>query len=87
MGLLFSHWSDRSHLRTYTEDSLRALARGAGWRVSLYQPAYRRDLQELFVRGLQAPEFVRNAVRAALKPFRSLGTMPAAEAFAVLEPV
>jgi len=86
MGLLFSHWSDRSHLRTYSEDSLRALAAQAGWRVTVYQPAYHRDLQELFVRGLRAPDVVRNALRAALKPLRPLGTMPAAEAFAVLEP-
>lgn len=85
-GVLFSHWSDRSHLRTYTEASLRTLVTGAGWRMTSFVPAYHRDLQELFVRGLAAPEFVRNAVRAMLKPIRSLGARPAAEAFAIAEP-
>lgn len=85
-GLLFSHWSDRSHLRTYTEDTLRALIAGAGWRMSSFVPAYPRDLQEVFVRGLAAPEVVRNAVRAMLKPLRSLGSRPPAEAFAIAVP-
>lgn len=84
-GLLFSHWSDRSHLRTYTEASLRGLITGAGWRMTGFVPAYPRDLQELFVRGLRAPEVVRNAVRAFLKPLRGRGSRPAAEAFAVAE--
>lgn len=85
-GVLFSHWSDRSHLRTYTEDMLRRLAEGCGWRLTLVEPAYRRDLQELFVRSLRAPELVRHAVRGLLKPFRRLGASPFAEAFAVMEP-
>lgn len=85
-GVLFSHWSDRSHLRTYTEDQLRDLFAGAGWRMTSFIPAYRRDLQELYVRGLAVPEVVRNTVRALLKPFKHLGAQPAAEAFAIAEP-
>jgi len=85
-GLLFSHWSDRSHLRTYSRPSLEQLLSNAGWRMAEFIPAYPRDLQEAFVRGIEAPEVVRNAVRALLKPLRGLSPRPAAEAFVVAEP-
>ncbi|HWO90195.1 MAG TPA: methyltransferase domain-containing protein [Gemmatimonadales bacterium] len=84
-GVLFSHWTDRSHLRLYSERSITALLAGAGWRLVAFIPAYRRDLQERFVRGLRAPEPVRNLVRLMLKPLRSRSPRPAAEAFVVAD--
>lgn len=84
-GVLFSHWVDRSHLRLYTEASLRDLVDGAGWRLTAFVPAYPRDLQELFVRGLAVPESVRQAIRLLLKPLRRRAPRPCAEAFAIAE--
>ncbi len=85
-GVLFSHWIDRSHVRRYSEQSLRELVRAAGWRLTTVVPAYPRDLQELYVRGLAVPELVRQAVRLLLKPLGGRAPRPPAEAFAVAEP-
>lgn len=85
-GLLFSHWSDRSHLRLYDQRSLGELVASAGWRMTEFVPAYPRDLQEAYVRGLAVPEIVRQLVRLALKPLRGRSPRPPAEAFAVAEP-
>jgi SAM-dependent methyltransferase len=84
-GLLFSHWMDRSHLRTYTEESLGALAAGAGCRVGAWESAYPRDLHELYLDTLAVPRLVRRLVGAVLRPVRRLAFRPRAEAFAVLE--
>lgn len=85
-GLLFSHWSDRSHLRLYGEQSLADLVASAGWRMTEFVPAYPRDLQEAYVRGLAVPDLVRQLVRLVLKPLRGRSPRPPAEAFAVAEP-
>lgn len=85
LGLLFSHWVDRSHLRLYTESSIASLMAAAGWHVVAFLPAYFRDPQELFVRGLRVPEPVRNLVRLMLKPLRPRSPRFAAEAFIIAD--
>ena len=85
-GLLFSHWMDRSHLRTYSEGDLGRLAAAAGWRVVEFRPAYRRDITELYLAGLRASRPLRRLVRFALGRLKSRMESPPAECFVVLEP-
>lgn len=84
-GLLFSHWVDKSHVRTYTEPSLRALAASAGWHVIAFVPAYHRDLHSLYLESLAVPKVVRKLMAAMLRPVRRFAFRPAAEAFVVAE--
>lgn len=86
MGFLFSHWSDRSHLRTYTEEMLRALAERAGCRWVAMYPAYERSPEELYVRSLRIPERGRRILQRLLGPLRRRLECPPAEAFVVVEP-
>lgn len=85
-GLLYSHWSDRSHLRTYTEASLARLAEAADCRVVALAPAYPRDLTELYLNALRVRRPLRALVRRALKPLRRHLAATPAECFAVLTP-
>ena len=85
-GFLFSHWSDRSHLRTYTEADLRALADRAGCRLVEFVPAYHRDLTGLYLSALTVPRGVRAVVGLFLAMLRRFVAPHPAEGFAILEP-
>lgn len=85
-GLLFSHWSDRSHLRTYTEDALRDLVACVGWHVAGFWPAFPRDLAGLYVRALRIPGVIRTVIRAVLMPLKPFVAKPPAEGFVIAEP-
>lgn len=85
-GLLFSHWADRSHLRTYTEDSLLALVGGAGWRITTFRPAYPRDMTELYLAALRSSRPVARVVRFLLGRIKRRVVNPPAECFVVAEP-
>ncbi|MDP3775468.1 MAG: class I SAM-dependent methyltransferase [Gemmatimonadales bacterium] len=85
-GLLFSHWSDRSHLRTYTERSLADLVAQAQCRLVAISPAFPRDITDLYVSALRVPGPVRTLVRAALKPLKRFVSPAPAEGFVVAEP-
>jgi len=84
-GLLFSHWSDRSHLRTYSPAALEALVTGCGLRLVRFSPVYPRDVTDLYVSALQVGPVVRTLVRAALKPLKRYVAAAPAECFAVAE--
>ncbi len=85
-GLLFSHWSDRSHLRTYTQAALAGLVEGAGLRVVAMSPAFPRDITDLYVSALQVPAALRTLVRAVLKPLKRYVSRAPAECFVVAAP-
>lgn len=85
-GLLFSHWSDRSHLRTYTEASLADLVARAGCRLVALSRAYPRDVTDLYVSALRVPAPVRTLMRALLKPMKRYVAAAPAEIFAIAEP-
>ncbi len=85
-GLLYSHWSDRSHLRTYTEASLEELAAAAKCRLVTVSPAYPRDLTDLYLAALRVRRPVRALVRRLLKPLRRHLVPLPAECFAVMVP-
>ncbi len=85
-GLLYSHWSDRSHLRTYSESSLAELMAKAGCRVVAVSPAYPRDITDLYVSALRVAAPVRTLVRALLKPLKRFVTPAPAECFVVATP-
>ncbi len=85
-GLLYSHWCDRSHLRTYTESSLGELVAEAGCRLVAVSPAYPRDITDLYVSALRVPAPVRLLVRAPLRLLKCFVSPAPAEAFAVAEP-
>lgn len=85
-GLLYSHWSDRSHLRTYTEAALATLAAAASCELVAVSPAYPRDLTDLYLSALTVSRPVRALVRRLLKPFRRYMSATPAECFAVMAP-
>lgn len=86
LGFLFSHWSDRSHLRVYTERMLRDLAERVGCRWVAMYPAYERSPEELYVRSLRIPDRGRRILQRLLGPLRRRLECPPAEAFVVVEP-
>ena len=85
-GLLYSHWSDRSHLRVYTAASLEELVTAAGCRLLSVSPAYPRDLTDLYLSALRVRRPVRALVRRILKPLRRHLVALPAECFAVIAP-
>jgi len=85
-GLLYSHWSDRSHLRTYSEASLAELVAKAGCRLVAVSPAYPRDITDLYVSALRVAAPVRTLVRALLKPLKRFVTPAPSECFVVATP-
>jgi hypothetical protein len=85
-GLLFSHWSDRSHVRTYTEAMLRDLVDAAGCRWLGMWPAFPRNMTALYVSAMRLPRILRPLVRTLLGPLSLLVHNPPAECFVVAEP-
>lgn len=85
-GLLYSHWTDRSHLRTYSEASLGELVARAGCRLVKVSPAFPRDITDLYISALRVPAPVRTMLRALLKPLKRYVSPAHAEIFAVAEP-
>src|SRR2546425_2262000 len=85
-GLLFSHWSDRSHLRTYTEAMLRDVVGAAGCRWLGMWPAFPRNMTALYISAMRLPRILRPLMQTLLRPFSALVQNPPAECFVVAEP-
>ncbi len=85
-GLLFSHWSDRSHLRTYTEAMLRDLVDAAGCRWVGMWPAFPRNITALYISAMRLPHILRPLMRTLLGPLGPLVRNPPAECFVLAEP-
>ena len=65
-GVTFHHYRDLTHLRTYTEESLRQLFASAGQRQFKIMPELTVDLQRIATEQLQ-PALTANPIKAAAR--------------------